>query len=204
MRSKMLITQAALAAVALLISSAAVAALDITYCYETPGAVANGMDPGSCAIGTVTPDDPVTETNAINAVFADALGTASDPFFFVGKYEIEGCAECVPGYSLTAAEAEAPWDYMFQLLTDYDGQVVDFVFMVKQPDTTTDGHPVFTNVAYAWEGLTLDIDGFYNSFNGDYSHISAFIRGVDVSEPAPLALLGLGLLGIALLRRRGS
>jgi hypothetical protein len=203
----MLIRQAALAAVALLYSFAAAAALSIAPdCIGIPGAIADGKSPDHCAIGSVTPDDPVTEANAINTVFADELGTASDPFFFVGKYEIEGSFEYLPGYSLTATamDAEEPWDYMFQLLTDYDGQVVDFVLMVKQPDTATNGPPVFTNVAYAWEGLVLDIDGFYNSFNSDYSHISAFIRGVDVSEPAPLALLGLGLLGVALLRRRTS
>jgi hypothetical protein len=202
MRTKMLITQATLAAVALLVSAAAAASLADIDCVNTPGAIANGVDPNYCAIGTIANDSPAMEASEINAVFADELGTAADPFFFVAKYEIEGCVECLPGYSLTAMDATDPWDYMFQFLTDYDGQVVDFVLMVKQPDENNP--PVFTNVAYAWTGLTLDIEGFYNSFKGDYSHISAFIRGVDVSEPAPVALLGLGLLGVALLRRRTS
>lgn len=202
MRSKMLITQAALAAVALLFSAAAGAALSLIGCDDpaVPGAEANETAPLYCAIGTTPNDNPATEAGVVNDVFAAALGTAADPFFFVAKYEIEGCVECLPGFSLTAMEAEDPWDYMFQLLTDYDGQLVDFVLMVKQPGGPEDA----TNMAYAWTGLTLDIDGFYNSFRGDYSHISAFIRGVDVSEPAPLALLGLGLLGVALLRRRST
>ena len=207
MRTKTSIIQATLAAIALLLSTAATAALVDTDCGDTPGAIANGATPDHCAIGTTDNDSPMTETAVVNDVFADELGTADDPFYFVSKHEVLAgtCADadsaCVDGFALAASDGTDPWDFMFELLTDYDGQVVDFVLMVKQPDENNP--PISTNVAYAWTGLTLDIEGMYDSFNGTYSHISGFIRNVqDVSEPAPLALLGLGLLGVALLRRR--
>ena len=197
MRNKTLITQAALAAVALMFSSAALASLSPADCTDTsvvPGAEANGFDPNLCATGDLANDSPDTEAAGINSAF-QGLG---DPFYFVAR--TGDCENCLPGFDLNAGvSSDADWDYWFELLTPYTGQTVDFALLVKQP---IGGGGSIKDVAYYWESLELDIDGFYNSFNSDYSHISAFIRGVDVSEPAPLALLGLGLLGIALLRRR--
>ena len=197
MRSKMLTTQAALAAVALLISSAAMGSLALVDCPETPGAEANGATPEHCAWGALPDNNPATEGAAINDVFAGLLGTDLDPFLFAAK--AGDCTDCLAGFTLASGTSSDPeWDFWFQLLTPYTGQSVDFALLIKQPG----GPSGEREVVYAWTGLTLDIDGFYNSFRGDYSHISAFIRGVNVSEPAPLALLGLGLLGVALLRRR--
>lgn len=204
MKTRMLLLQVALAAAALLYASAAAASpLTIVDCDLTPGAEANGKDPTSCAWGNLPNDSPATETAAINAVFS-SLGDGGD-FFFIGKYDKEtGIDEMRPGFTLTAEPITDPlsdWDYLFRLVSDYAGQTVDFVLMVKQPGGPDGEH----NVAYAWTGLTLDIEGLYNSFRSDYSHVSGFIRGVErVHEPGALMLLGTGLLGFALLRRRLS
>ena len=200
MRSKLLIMQAALAAVALLFSSAALGSLTLaTDCTDTsviPGAEANELPPDLCANGDLANDSPTAETAGINSVFQGL----EDPFYFVAR--TGDCEDCLPGFDLNAGISSDPdWNYWFELLTPYAGQTVDFALLVKQP---IGGGGTIKDVAYYWEDLVLDVDGFYNSFNSDYSHISAFIRGVDVSEPAPLALLGIGLLGVALLRRRSS
>lgn len=198
MKTKSVIFQSILASTALLLSGQALGALSMVDCGDTPGAVANTVDPLECAIGTLANDSPATEAGAINTLFQGS----GDALLFVGKYDQEaGVDGAVPGYTLTAGPStETAWDYFFSLASTYSG-VVDFALMVKQPEGGQGG---MTNVAYYWSGLELDIEGFYNSFNSDYSHISAFVRGADVpvSEPAPLALLGLGLLGVALLRRR--
>lgn len=202
MKVRMIIGQAVLAATALLFASAASAALALVDCSATPGAIANSMDPAFCAMGTTANDSPVTEAGVVNAVFDPVLGTTADPFLFIGKYDKQtGIDTPVTGFTLTASPADTVplWDYAFQLITSYAGQTVDFVLMVKQPG----GPAGEKNVAYAWTGLVLDIDGFYNSFRADYSHISGFIRGAQsIPEPGVLFLLGTGLIGFVLVRRR--
>ena len=205
MKARMLITQAALAAAALLFATAASpAALTTTECADLPGAEANGFAPYLCASGSLPDSSIATETASINDIFQ----MGGDPFEFVGKYDKEsGIDGAVPGYTLTAgpAPADSGWDYLFQLLSDYTGQSVDFALLIKQPETGLPGRPDVTDVAYLWTGLVLDIDGFFNSFNSDYSHVSGFIRGVErVHEPGMLLLLGAGLIGFVLVRRRLS
>ena len=195
---KLIVTQAALATAALLFTSVASAALSTVLCSETPGAEANGFDPSACASGVLDDNAIATETFAINDMFQ----MGGDLFTFVGKYDKAiGVDGAVDGYTLTVGDAEEPWDYAFQLLSDVTGDSVDFALLVKQPEGGQDG---VKSVAYLWNDLTLDIDGFFNSFKGDYSHVAGFIRNVDyVPEPGTLLLLGFGLISLVAVRKWG-
>jgi hypothetical protein len=62
---------------------------------------------------------------------------------------------------------------------------------------------LFDLTALAWDGQeTLELSGFWPA-QGAISHVSLF-GATSVPEPATLSLLGMGLLGLAALRRRSA
>lgn len=166
-------------------------------------ATANGEFANACAGSNTNIANPSDATSFVNGSWG---GTPESDFTFVDK---TGDSSAVAGFVLTVNEStNSSGDYLFEYKLDvpqnYVGTVVDWVLGIKQSNNSY--------ITYRFDNVTLGINGEFDSFwynpnekqVNDFSHAAGFIRVVstEVPEPGTLALLGLGLTGLVIARRR--
>jgi hypothetical protein len=205
MNTKLISAMAATFAMGIYVGGAQAAAISC----DTQDAMANAKYADQCAGDDNVGANPTNETTFVNNSLT-GLGTADD-FFFVDKTGDTGLA----GFTLTVTESqdengEFLFLYTLAVPTSYVGTMADWVLGVKQASDSF--------IAYLFKDVTLGIEGGFNSFYinpagktvNDYSHASGFLRtsggGDDdvIPEPGVLFLMGAGLLGLGMARRRKS
>ncbi|MDP3348099.1 MAG: PEP-CTERM sorting domain-containing protein [Hydrogenophaga sp.] len=171
------------------------AAVVITPANSIPGTAA--MGPSNCEPSCVYQTFGLTNDGSLQLLYKADVGTENNPATVEsGLY----ASSYMTTFSLSALDPSAA---LIEYVSGSAIQCPSCYLAIKDGNATPAYY--FFNLA-TWNGTdALDLSGFWPS-QGAISHVS--IWGVstpgEVPEPATLALLGFGMLGVAALRRRAS
>lgn len=170
--------------------------VNCTEKYTTHDATANGAFADDCA-NFDPPNDPADQQGNIEGEFGGE-------WEFVGRHDGNTFNPELGGWDMTITENGNGFNFAYELTVPDEmiGATGDWTLYAFQGGLGT---------AFLFNDVTFGINGSFNSYqvnpaNGDFSHISGFIRDVTprngVSEPAVLALFSAGLLAVAAFRNR--
>lgn len=157
------------------------------------------ITPSNTALIIATGQDMAGNQNSTSKIleYIDAqglVGTATELY----KQDVGGAESGVLANSYNAALSESGG-----VITFTGGSYIgDPQFMLVK-DGNNDPWWYLFNLTNVWNGTeTIELSGFWPN-NGSISHVSLYgTSTTSVPEPATLILLGLGLLGIAGIRRK--
>ncbi len=170
-------------------SHAALVACPASFTADATAKVMHSLGTQSAASNCqyITPADPSTVAN-VATVNANAFFGQTD---WIATVVLQTNVNSLTGTWTIAGANFAAFDYMITFKSGEGTNLTSFLFN-EEAATGTWSTP-FTEPPFNFPGAVV---------RRDVSHYSIFARATQVAEPATLAVLGVGLLGLGVIARR--